>query len=43
MPAAARELVVIGLGEIAQTHLAVLERIPKVDIVAGVDSGWGYP
>ncbi|MGH3717748.1 MAG: Gfo/Idh/MocA family protein [Pseudonocardiaceae bacterium] len=38
-PEALREIVVIGLGEVAQIHLTVLEQIPTIDVVAGVDSG----
>ncbi len=41
MPASALEIVVIGLGEVAQTHLTVLEQIPNIDVVAGVDAGGG--
>lgn len=30
-------ILVVGLGEVAGTHLAVLEQIPTLDVVAGVD------
>lgn len=41
MPASTLEIIFIGLGEIAQTHLTVLEQIPNIDVVAGVDPGVG--
>lgn len=32
------EVVIVGLGAVAQTHLKVLERIPGADVIAGVDT-----
>ncbi|HVB43027.1 MAG TPA: Gfo/Idh/MocA family oxidoreductase [Streptosporangiaceae bacterium] len=37
MTAPAHQVIVVGLGEIARTHLAVLEQIPDADVVAGID------
>ncbi|MGH4022172.1 MAG: Gfo/Idh/MocA family oxidoreductase [Pseudonocardiaceae bacterium] len=37
MSASSLEIIVIGLGDVAQTHLTVLEQIRNVDVVAGVD------
>jgi predicted dehydrogenase len=37
MPHAAHEIVIIGLGDIAQVHLRVLEQVPGADVIAGVD------
>jgi len=31
------QIAIVGLGEVAQTHLTVLEQVPNIDIVAGVD------
>jgi predicted dehydrogenase len=31
------QIAIVGLGEVAQTHLTALERIPNVNVVAGVD------
>jgi len=41
MRASSLEIVVVGLGEVAQTHLTVLKRIPDIDVVAGVCPGRG--
>ncbi|MGH4014888.1 MAG: Gfo/Idh/MocA family protein [Pseudonocardiaceae bacterium] len=38
MSASFFEVIVVGLGDVAQTHLTVLEQIRNVDVVAGVDS-----
>ena len=35
-------ILVVGLGRIARTHLAVLEQIPSVRVVAGVDPAASY-
>jgi predicted dehydrogenase len=35
-------VLVVGLGTIARTHLAVLSRLPSVDVVAGVDPAPTY-
>jgi predicted dehydrogenase len=35
-------VLVVGLGTIARTHLAVLSRLPSVDAVAGVDPAPTY-
>ena len=37
MPGARHKILVAGLGEVAQTHLAVLEQTPGADVVAGLD------
>jgi len=38
MPAAGHSILIAGLGEVAKTHLKVLEQIPGADVVAGVDT-----
>ena len=38
MAEAGHHVLIVGLGSIAQTHLAVLDRIPRADVVAGVDT-----
>jgi predicted dehydrogenase len=35
-------LLLVGLGRIARTHLAVLDRLPSVQVVAGVDPAPSY-
>ncbi len=35
-------VLLVGLGRIAQTHLVVLDRLPGVDVVAGVDPAPAY-
>ena len=35
-------VLLVGLGRIAQTHLAVLSRLPEVEVVAGVDPAPAY-
>src|SRR5918999_124965 len=37
MSASSLAIIVVGLGEVAQTHLRVLEQIHNVEVVAGVD------
>jgi len=37
MTAHRHEVLIVGLGEVAQTHLKVLERTPGAEVVAGVD------
>lgn len=37
MAAATQQILIIGLGDIAQVHLQVLERMPSADVVADVD------
>lgn len=37
MPAARHKVLIVGLGEVAQTHLKALEQTPDADVVAGVD------
>ncbi|MGH3907869.1 MAG: Gfo/Idh/MocA family protein [Pseudonocardiaceae bacterium] len=41
MPASSLEIIVVGLGDVAQTHLTVLAQIRNVDVVAGVDPAAG--
>lgn len=36
-PKPARDVLLVGLGEVSETHRVVLERIPDITIVAGVD------
>lgn len=38
MAAPDQEVLIVGLGTVAQTHLKVLERTPAADVVAGVDT-----
>lgn len=38
MPATHHTVLIAGLGEVAQTHLKVLEQIPGTEVVAGVDT-----
>src|SRR5215469_15736704 len=37
MPTARYEILIAGLGEVAQTHLRVLEQTPGAELVAGLD------
>jgi len=36
--AASHKILIVGLGEVAQTHLRALEQTPGADVVAGVDT-----
>src|SRR5215510_9674117 len=37
------DILIVGIGTVAQTHLDVLLRLPSVRIVAGVDPAVGLP
>ena len=38
MTAASHKILIVGLGEVAQTHLRALEQTPGADVAAGVDT-----
>jgi predicted dehydrogenase len=38
MPGNSHTILIAGLGDVAQTHLKILEQIPGADVVAGVDT-----